>query len=56
MTPNDFETFMQLGFLHRAVSDIDAAAKAFHRASGLDPLIPDPHEALAEMFLDRGAL
>lgn len=52
LTPDDFEALMQLGFMHRAVSEIEAAANAFRRASGVSPQTPDPHEALAELYLD----
>lgn len=52
LKPNDFETLMQLGFMHRAVSEIDDAVHAFRRASGVAPHTPDPHEALAEIYLD----
>lgn len=52
LTPNDFETLMQLGFMHRAVCEIDDAVCAFRRASGVSPHTPDPHEALAELYLD----
>lgn len=52
LTPNDFEALMQLGFMHREVYEIDAAVHAFRRASGVAPHTPDPHEALAELYLD----
>jgi tetratricopeptide (TPR) repeat protein len=50
--PDDFETLMQLGFMHRAIYQIEDAALAFRRAIRLAPTTPDPHEALAEMYLD----
>jgi tetratricopeptide (TPR) repeat protein len=52
LTPNDFETIMQLGFMHQAASEIDNAASAFHQAVGLSPRAPEAHEALAEMYLE----
>ena len=52
LNPDDFETLMQLGFMHKAVCEIDDAVRAFRRASGVAPQTPDPHEALAEIYLD----
>ena len=52
LKPDDFETLMQLGFMHRAVCEFDDAVRAFRRASGVAPHTPDPHEALAELYLD----
>ncbi|MDR3707581.1 MAG: hypothetical protein P4L33_04730 [Capsulimonadaceae bacterium] len=52
LKPDDFDTLMQLGFMHRAVCEFEDAVVAFRRASGVAPHTPDPHEALAELYLD----
>lgn len=52
LAPDDPEAFLQLGYLHQAASDIDAATVAFRRAIWLAPNAPEGHEALSEMFLD----
>ncbi|HEX5323223.1 MAG TPA: hypothetical protein VFW40_05505, partial [Capsulimonadaceae bacterium] len=52
LTPDDPDAYMRLGFLHRSVYQIDKAVHAFRLASGLNPHFPDPHEALAEAYLD----
>lgn len=52
LSPNDPDAYMQLGYLHRAASDIDEATRAFRTACWLEPNEPEGHEALSEMFLD----
>ena len=52
ISPEDPQAFMDLGILHRAASEIEDAAVAFERAGALAPQTPDPHEAMAQMYLD----